>query len=374
MAERILILYLITSTNVGGTEKALYELISRLNRNEYAIYVCSLKKPGASAQKIADESDGFYSLGLSEAGGLKAAVTFLPALLRLFRLTRRLKPHILHSFMFRANIMGRIAARMGGVPIVISSIRVIESDKQFKHLIDRLTSSLVDKYTAVTEAVRTFTITRTRINPEKIVTIYNGIDCTSAEKKDAPEFIVKNNTTKIALAGRFHEQKGHAILIEALKTIVPQAPEIMVYFFGEGPDENHIKRLVVEQGVADHVMFAGVVDNLRACLVHMDIVVLPSLWEGFPNVLLEAMAEARPVVASRLEGIDEIVDDGQTGILCSPGDARSLENALLQLTRDPKRAEEMGQAGRDRALEKFSIDKTVKANVTLYRELLAQKR
>jgi glycosyltransferase involved in cell wall biosynthesis len=104
----------------------------------------------------------------------------------------------------------------------------------------------------------------------------------------------------------------------------------------------------------------------------MDIIVLPSLWEGLPNVLLEAMAEARPVVASRIEGVDEVVVDGETGILFEPGDAQALSEALFKLIRDKKCAEEMGRAGRARVREKFSIDKTVSDTMEIYQNLLTE--
>ena len=179
MEKPVKIFYLITSSNVGGTEKALFELIRRIDRAVFSVSVCSIKKPGYFAKKLAADSDRFYSLGLSEAGGGRAAVNFLPALFNLVRIVHAAKPTILHCFLFRANIMGRIAARLAGVPVVISSIRVIEEGKWLKHLIDRLTSGMVDRYLAVSEAVRLFTLRQLKLPPEKIITIPNGIDCST---------------------------------------------------------------------------------------------------------------------------------------------------------------------------------------------------
>ena len=113
-------------------------------------------------------------------------------------------------------------------------------------------------------------------------------------------------------------------------------------------------------------------EDICACISQMDIIVVPSLSEGLPNVLLEAMAEARPVVASRVGGVDEVAVDGETGILFEPGDVQSLAEALLKLIRDHQLAEDMGRAGRARVLEKFSIEKTVKETVRIYRNLLSE--
>ena len=188
MEKKITILYIITSTNVGGTERALLELIKRIDRTRFDIIVCSLKKEGVFAEKIKQETDGFYCLELSESGGIKALLNFIPALISLFLLIRCTKPNIIHSFLFRANIIGRLAGRMAGVKSIISSIRVIEADKPLKHFLDRTTSSLVTVYTAVSEAARNFTIQQTGLSPDKIITIQNGIDCSLAERTFSGEF------------------------------------------------------------------------------------------------------------------------------------------------------------------------------------------
>ncbi len=368
------ILYIITSTNAGGTEKALLELIRRIDRDEYEVYVCSLKRPGVFAKRIEEAADGFYSLGLAEAGGIKAVLTFLPALVRLIRLSRRVRPMIIHSFLFRANILGRFAARVAGVPIVISSIRVIESDKHYKHIIDRLTSSMVNRYMAVSEAARKFTIKHVRVCPDKIVTVYNGIDCSAVLQGNSNGFTINKALINIALIGRFDRQKGHVTLIKAVKTISARHPDIRVYFFGEGPDEIRIKTIVKQERLSEYIIFVGVTEEISRCIAQMDIIVLPSLWEGLPNVLLEAMAEARPVVASRIEGIDEVVLDGKTGILFKPGDARALAQALLRLIEDRQLAEEMGMAGKKRVLEQFPLEKTVKETEAVYRSLIMMEK
>ena len=104
MEKKITILYIITSTNVGGTERALFELIKKIDHTQYSIHICSLKKEGGFAEKIKQEADGFYSLGLSESGGISAFFSFFPAFISLFLLIRTVKPDIIHSFLFRANI------------------------------------------------------------------------------------------------------------------------------------------------------------------------------------------------------------------------------------------------------------------------------
>ncbi len=371
--EKKKIFYLITSTNVGGTERALYELVKRIDSREFSLSVCSIKKPGAFADKIAGEVEAFYTLGLPEAGGLCAVLNFFPALLRLSAILRKSRPHILHAFLFRANMLGRLAGRLAGVPRIISSVRIIEPGKRYKHMLDRLTAGLVDRYTAVSEAARMVTMTQSKVRPEKIVTIYNGVDIALIKASaNNPSRQIEDAGKKIGLVGRFDKQKGHAILLAALKRIAGQVPGVRAYFFGEGPLETEIRNAAAREGLAERVRFMGTLDTIHSMIARMDIIALPSLWEGMPNAVLEAMALEKPVIASRLPGMDELLVDGESGILCTPGDAGELAEGLLRLLQADGPGAKIGKKAGERAKDLFSIDTTVSRTVALYREMLLQ--
>jgi glycosyltransferase involved in cell wall biosynthesis len=376
MPAPIAIFYLITSTNVGGAEKAVLQLIRNLDRQEFKIYVCSVKKPGPFAQVLAAEADGFFSLNLAENGGAAALINFLPGLVLLIRLLRRISPAILHCFLFRANLLGRIAGSIAGVPVVISSVRVIEAGSVFKNAIDRLTAVLTDKYIAVSDAARVYTIKHSKVPPQKIITIYNGIDRRDPNLESPVsrrDLAVDENDVVLAIIGRLHKQKGHLLLLEALPFILPEAPRTRVLFCGAGEEETHLRGIVANRGLAKHVRFLGLIENASQILPHIDVLVLPSLWEGMPHVVLEAMAAGRPVVASRIAGLAELVEDGKTGLLFRSGDPRSLAEALLKLITNPALARTMGDAGREHVMKNFQLKETVRKTVHLYRELLAEK-
>jgi glycosyltransferase involved in cell wall biosynthesis len=376
MKAPVAIFYLITSTNIGGAEKALLQLIRTIDRREFSVYVCSVKKPGAFARALAAEADGFFTLNLAEDGRVAALINFFPGVLHLIRLIRRISPSIIHCFLFRANILGRIAGRIAGVPVIISSVRVIENRAFLKNALDRLTASLADTYIAVSEAARTYTIEHSKVSPQKIITVYNGIDC--HESCRATTFSRKavaldENDIVLASIGRLHKQKGHRILLKALPLILPEAPRTRVLFCGEGGEELSLRKLTDDMGLTTQVRFLGLVENAAQILPHIDILVLPSLWEGMPHVVLEAMAAGRPVVASKIEGIDELVVDGKTGLLFSPGDPRSLAEALLKLITNRELARNMGDAAREHVMKNFQLKKTVQETVHLYQELLIKK-
>ena len=369
MPKRIPIFYLITSTNVGGTEKALYELITRIDRQRFSVCVCSVKRPGIFAPRLAEAADCFLSLGMPEEGGLRAALYLPHTFFSLVRRLRHQRPAIIHSFLFRANIMGRVAARLAGIPHVICSIRVLEQHAGWQHVIDRITTGMVDRYIAVSDAVCRFYVDHGVISSDRIITIPNGIDCATIPFSPKRKI---STLTVLLVAARFERQKAHSVFIEAVKLLLRQGIAIQAQLFGEGPDEQALRQRIDTEGLASHIHFMGTVPDIIPYLYQADLCVLPSLWEGQPNILLEAMAAGCPVVATRIPGSDELVVDGKTGILCEPGNAQSLAEAILWATSHPQETMRMTEAARKRVERLFSIDATVNATVAIYEELLAR--
>lgn len=353
------ILYVITSANIGGTEKALLELLKRLDRERFSPHICCLKKPGAYGEKFSAFSEGFCSLGLSESGGIKAIFSFIPALIKLIVHIYRIKPEVVHSFLFRANILSRFAARVARIPVVISSVRVIEKES-WKYFFEKTTASLVTRYITVTNALKKEMAEKAGISEEKIITVYNGIDIAENIKTSLPERI-----QNIALIGRLHEQKGHTVLFKAMRRVLKHHPGTTVFLWGDGPEKKVIENYLQQEGLSENIQLKGVSDNADNMFSGIDMVVLPSLWEGFPNVLLEAMVYHKPVVASNIPGIDEIVVHGETGLMTPPGDETALADAILFMINNPVKAREMAMSGRKR-VEMFSMDKTVKEIEGLY--------
>jgi len=372
MNAPVTLLYVITGTGIGGAEKALCELVERIDRNRYRVVVCSLKRSGAYGARLAGAANAFYDLGLSKSAGLRAVLNFIPATLRLAMIMRRERPRIVHCFLFRASMMGRLAACLCPKTAVIASVRVMEQGL-LKYAFERLTRALVHCYTAVSDEVRLAMIERAHVAPTDIITIYNGIDCTGfALPARGPEGIRAEK--RIALIGRLHAQKGHRILLEALKTLITTGRHVHLYLAGEGPDEAALRQRVRNMGISGAVTFSGVVDDVVAFINDIDIVVLPSLWEGMPNVLLEAMCAGRPIVATRLGGIEELVEDNVSALLCEPGRARPLADAIAHLLDDPDLAGRLASAARQDAHKRFDITHTVAATRALYEDILRERQ
>jgi len=372
MPEKTTILYVITSTNVGGTERALFELIKRLDRGRFNIHVCSLKKEGGFADRIKHAADGFYSLNLSESGGVTALFSFPVALFSLMRLIRQIKPDIIHSFLFRANILARLAGNAAKVKNIISSVRVIEEGHPLKHLADRLTASQVKLYTAVSEAARDFTLKTLKLPPDKIITIQNGIDMDLVQSITPGEFKADGYKINICLVGRLDRQKGHAILLRALKLLVSEHQNLQIYFFGQGPEKKVLKEMVQKERLNAYVLFMAPVENIYPCILQMDMIVIPSLWEGLPNILLEAMALERPVIAAKIGGIMEVVDNEKEALLFDPGNEKQLAEAIRRLIHDPPLAKQIAAQAKARVARDFTMNSCVQKTEALYDALLKQ--
>jgi len=372
------VLYLITSTFLGGAEKILYETVKGMNNKEFNLFVCSLKRKGEFAQKIESEGVEVISLEATDKSVFHSMIESFKTLFRLINILRAKKVDILHCFLFRANLLGRIAGRLTGVPIIISSVRTPEVEKRYQLTLDRITSFMVDRYTAVSEAVREYSIEH-GISQEKILTIYNGVSLNNGspfinglELKKI--FGIKADESVIVTIGRLRVEKGHRFFLKSMVKVREKIPAIKALIVGKGKEEEKLKRYSQKLGLDDHVIFTGEREDISEIIQIVDVFVLPSLWEGMPNVLLEAMAAGKPVVATKVGGIPELVVHEETGILVHPEDSSALANAILDLLQDKLKAKKMGEAGRVRVEEHFNISRMVEKTENLYRELLREKQ
>jgi len=367
------ILHLITELNIGGAEKVVAQIAAHLSKDRYNTLVSCLYDPGLVADEIVKNGIQVVDLGTRSKWDVRAAY-------QLFRLLRRENIQILHSHLFHANLLGRIAGKMAGVPIIISTRHSVAIGGKGRELINRWTTGWSDVTIAVSEQVRDAEMRWTGLGPGRLVTIYNGIDTErfrSLDPKEADafrhEFQIDQDAPLIGIIARFHREKGHSILIDASPGILDRFPKAKILLVGEGDTRAAIEEEVHTLGLSDSIMFAGIRQDIPRVLSALDLFVLPSLWEGMPIVILEAMAAGLPVVATRVGGIPEVVEDGVTGLLVPPRDPEALAEAIIALLQDRKRAEAMGRAGRKRVEKHFSAERMVHQTEALYEELIKEK-
>ena len=295
--------------------------------------------------------------------------------------------HIVHTHNSKAGFLGRLAASMAGVPVIIHTVHGFSFHEQeplwrqslFRNL-EKLASYFCDKMIFISQPLVDWALKDGVVKQDKIVKIYSGIDLdqfrplTDDERDSArKKWNIGENDSVIGIVSKLWEGKGHEVLIETFGEIKNEIKGAMLIIVGEGYLENNLRDLVNRLGLTDSVLFTGFQADIPEIIASFDIAVLPSFFEGMGRVLLEAMAMEKPVVASRVGGIPDLVKDGINGFLTTPGDAKGLAESIKKLLNDKKLAISMGKEGRKRVTDKFSAETMVRSINNVYTECLVKK-
>ncbi|HAM34757.1 MAG TPA: hypothetical protein DEB40_12395 [Elusimicrobia bacterium] len=365
------IVFVSTSTTLGGAEKTLFCLATSLDPAQFEIgTIVSLKPLGHYGRRLAEQGHRTQSLGIRR-WPLPAAVDALELIIQQHR------PDIVHAIMYQAIQLCRFVKGRGTASFkLVTSPRVNYRTRPFWTLLaDRLLKKHDDLLISESEASREFLVRRLGYDERKVRTIHNGVDisrwaCAKLDRQQRRlEMRLGLDDVLIGAVGRLDEQKGHSVLIDAMARLVDLHP-VRCAIIGEGPLrgrlEDQIRRLHLEQSV----WLLGERDDLFSWLSAFDIFVLPSLWEGLPNALLEAMAAGLPSVASAVDGVLEIARAGQECLLVPPGDRAALSQAVAGLIADPGLRRRLTDAARARINERFDIAGMISRYEAVYREII----
>ncbi len=366
------IVYIIVELDIGGAQQVLLRLLQGIDRQRFSPRVaCFYNGKAAIAQAIIKMDIPVHDLRMNSPIGIGG-------LARLYHLLRNTSPVILHTWMFHANLSGRIIGRMAGVPVIITSRRNMNIGGTWRECLNRWTAKLDQKVVAVCESARQEEIRQAKISPQKVITIHNGIDSqiylppTSEERaRIRQSFDLSDKEFVVGSVGRLHLQKGHHYLIEAFAQMISKVPEARLLIVGDGELRETLERQVRQDGLEGKVIFTGSRSDVPSIMKALDIFVLASLWEGEPNVVLEAMATGLPVIATSVGGAPELVIHGETGLLIPSRDPSALLEALLALKNSPELCSRMSRAARQRTIELFSVERMIQQTQNLYEELLA---
>jgi glycosyltransferase involved in cell wall biosynthesis len=271
--------------------------------------------------------------------------------------------------MFHSNVMGRVVGRMAGVPRVIASEQTMGQEGRGRRELNRLTAPLADKVICVSQSVADFARDTIGIPSDQLVVIPNGVDTSFFVPAPSPP-LFESDEALFGYVGRLHPVKGVNYLVAAFARVAAAHPHIRLQLVGEGSEYAALVKQAQELGVASQVEFLGRRSDIADLMRNMDILVLPSLWEGMPNVALEAMACGLPLIATAVGGTPEVVVDAKTGLLVPSQDVEALAAAMAKMLQNPEWVERMGRAGRERVECSFSIQNTVQMTVDLYDALL----
>lgn len=363
----------ITDLDRGGAENALVELATRLDsaRFEPVVYCLGPRPVDEEASCVPPLEAAGIAVHCLGARGVRDSFRVVRELRRLLRLH---SPHLLQTFLFHANLVGRIAARRAGVRPVVCGIRVAERRARWHLWADRLTARLVDHYVCVSHSVAAFSQAEGGLRADRLTVIPNGVEVgryPAEQKTDLAQFGIPNGGRAIAFVGRLDAQKGLAWLLEALPQIFAQLPDHHLLLVGKGPEKSNLEQLAHRHGVSSRVHFAGWRPDVPGILAACDLLVLPSRWEGMPNVVLEAMASRLPVTVTDVEGVREILGRQAEGQVVPFGDIAALASAITRILTDPALAATLGEENRRRVEQQFSWERTVRAYQDLWLSLLS---
>ena len=374
------ILYIIGTLDIGGSENQLVKLVLGLDRSTFHPVVCCLSKKGSLVPELTKHGVKVEIISFRGLSFFRNLPQVLLLLRRLVRFIRDERPDIVHGFLFWAYIIGTYAAKMAGVHIVIASRRGLGHFKaRTPHylFLEWLANHMTDLIVANSEAVKNEVIRQEKVEPSKIRVIYNGVDPSlydiPADPRLRASLQIPEGARVIGVVANLIHYKGHRYFLQACQKIKREHSAVKFLLIGEGPCRRELEVLAWELGLEKDVLFLGSRQDIPQLLALMDAAVLPSLEEGFPNAVLEAMAARKPLVASRVGGVPEAVVHGETGLLVPPKDPAALAEAIRWLLEHPVEAARFGEAGRRRVTERFELTGMVRQYEAVYERLVAEK-
>lgn len=369
------ILHLIENLDIGGAQTRLFNDLRFLDRKKFNNIVCSLTAGGRLSGEI--ERLGIKTFALDGAFKLKSFV-------KLLRIIRQNDINVIHTQLFFADLYGRLAAKISRVPFIVTTVQssAYEPDNVFlysfkRKLLDSYSGRLCNnRFIAVSDFVMNSMIHRLKFDHKKIEIIPNYIDflaLNSVQQHDISalkkELNIKAGEIIFITVSRLNPAKGLDYLLEAFSDLSKQYPNVKLLIVGGGPSEAELKGLCRILGIEDKAIFLGERSDIKELLHMSDIFVFPTLSEGLPLSLLEAMAVGKPCIASDIGPIQEIIQNKDNGILFRIKDAKDILRAMLEIINDPERSRKMAQKGRDFVRSKFDARLNVDLLESLYQNL-----
>lgn len=373
----LLIVHVIYRLAVGGLENGLVNIINHMPTDRYRHVIVSLTDISDFEQRI--DRDDVSCIAMQKRPGNDVRMLW-----QLWRLFRRLKPVIVHSRNLAA-LDAQLPAWLAGVPVRIHGehgrdVHDLDGSSRKYQLIRKLYQPLIHRYVPLSKDLADYLHDPVGVPDRKIRMICNGVDIERFHFQDTratalPDGFADDSDIVIGTVGRLEPVKDQLTLAKAFAALIrvaPQAQRLRLVLVGDGSQRRAIENLVSVEGIEKQVWLAGSRDDVPALMAAMDIFVLPSLAEGISNTILEAMACGLPVLATRVGGNGQLVEEGETGTLVARSDPLAMARALALYVADGGLRSQQGSAGRQRVEAQFSIPGMVDNYSALYDECVSR--
>lgn len=378
MSEKTKVLELVLSLTTGGTEKLVYDLVSRLGDTQYTPVVCCLDYYGKYGDLLRNQGVTVYCLNRKPGIDYK----LIP---RLAEIVNDEQIKIIHAHQYSPYFYGMLSILQKRtffhkhIPKMVYTEHGLPFpfQKDWKRrLVNPLLSFFTQEHIAISKTLRNNLAYYENFDHSRFKIIYNGIDL---EKFDVPvvegnlrnKLGISQNSYILGIVARLHHVKNHPMLLKAFQKVLVSFPDATLLIIGDGPEENALIQLTKELQIQRQTHFLGNRSDIKELLRIIDIFILPSFSEGTSVSILEAMAMKRPVVATRVGGNPEVVEDQKTGILVENENVEELTMAIEKLLKNPELRTQMGNAGRVRVQENFSQPQMVQAYCDVFAEVIS---
>jgi glycosyltransferase involved in cell wall biosynthesis len=356
---------------IHGVSRLFLWWFPRYDRDRFDVHLVGLRPPDPAGRHLER-----FGIPITYLHKSKFSPATLPALLGVIR---RLEPDLLHLHGYGAGTFGRIAARIAGVPAVVHEHFVDPQIPSYQQMAEAMLGPLAVQTVAVSRSVKEFCVAKRRIDPERISIIYNGVPLDQFAPP-SPEAAahrqalgVPAGTKVVGFVGRLHQQKGVEFLLRAVPRVLEVHPNTRFVIVGDGALWDDLHVMAAELGIAENVLFAGFREDVRTIMCTFDLIVIPSLYEGTPLTVFEAMALCKPIIATAVDGLGEVLDSGRTALLIPPRDATAVADAVNRLLAEPALRRELSyNCSVER--HRFDISATVRQMEDLYDRILQRDK
>jgi sugar transferase (PEP-CTERM/EpsH1 system associated) len=367
MQRQIRIAHVVYKLDVGGLERVVINLMKNLPRDDYDASLYCLKEGGNLADEL--EDDGYRVHYMYKKDRVDYALFF-----KIAKLFKHERVEIVHCHNIGAVLYGSIGSKLARAAGTVYTAHGTYSANRFGKF--RYSKFLpVNKVVTVSGEARRAMLATGQVGPNDVSTLPNGID-TDLFNVDVDTHDIKHQigipggVPVFGIVARLSPEKQHNVLLDAMALLGGAAAASVLVVVGDGPIRSQLETHAVEAGIADRVFFLGERRDVPRLLKIFDVFVLSSRFEGLSLTLLEAMAAGLPIVATDVGGNAEVVVDGKTGLIVEQGVAGALASAMEKIGTNPNLAREMGDLGRKRVVEQYSLEAMVKGYDAIYHEIL----
>lgn len=356
------VVHIVEDLKIGGLERVIENIVMTLDPLRFKVFILCLSKGGAIADILINNYIEVIILNIRYYHNPISII-------RVAKLLRTNKIDIVHTHAYPAGVLGRIAAILAHVPCIFHHIHSTYVDlNKRNYFIERFLGRFTDKIICCSEAVKKFVIKQEGISEDKLMVLYNGVPSPKPMNPRAIDALretlgIPKETNIVGCVASLVQHKGHEYLLDAFKKV----ENVYLLLIGDGFLRTKLEQKASTLGMSERIIFAGAQIDVTPYMQLMDIVVLPSSErEGLGIALIEAMALSKPVVATKVGGVPEVVDDGHTGILVKPKDSDALTDAIIRLLASPSLKHTMGVHGRNKYLKMFTLEQMIRGVDELY--------